>query len=379
MTARVLIVTEDESLGVRLGNSLQGSMCEPSFAHTLQEAAGLIASAKPIAVLLEAGLAAQDGSPELIQTWVQQHLDDSASAQKMLDELRRANTEKDRQVEQAHREVAQINVFLEQAQRELRTQLLNAVKVFSGLIELRSPVIAAHSRRVAEISKFIAMELGFSDHEVFDAYVAGLLHDIGKLSLHDDVLNIAVADMDGNARAELNKHPLRGQLVLSAMHDLHGVAAQVRHHHERFDGQGVPDGLFGDKIPKGARVLAVAEDFEELQLGWLSTKKLTEEEALKFIQGSSGKRYDPAVVAALPKAIEHLNATPKEGEVILHTAQLLPGMRVSRNLISPDGMLLMVHDGVVSDALIQHLFELKTTESIDLNVYVYKKSLPKPA
>ena len=279
------------------------------------------------------------------------------------------------QVDRAKKEVEQANLFLDQATRDLRTQLLSAVKVLSALIELRSPVLAQHSRRVADLSRFLALELSCSDFELLNIYIAAILHDIGKLGLSDHILDSAFMSLDGGHRLDLNKHPLRGYAVLAGLQDLHVSASYIRHHHERFDGQGIPDGLLGDKIPKGARILAVAEDYDELQLGWQSNKKLSDEQALAFIQGAVGKRYDPAVVEALPKALEHLNAYPREDESIVHVNDLQVGMKISRDLNSPEGMLLLAHDKMVTLALIQRLKEFKYKGQNGTKVYVYKNTI----
>jgi HD-GYP domain-containing protein (c-di-GMP phosphodiesterase class II) len=201
------------------------------------------------------------------------------------------------------------------------------------------------------------------------------LHDIGKIGLPDLALGVA-SNAEGTLKMEWNKHPAKGQSILSGLQDLHVPARFVRHHHERFDGQGLPDGLLGDEIPLGARILAVAEDYDELQLGWLDKRKFDEAGALLFIQGSSGRRYDPNVVAALPKALEHLKVHPREDEVILRAFDLSSGMKVSRDLVGADGVLLLAHDRMVTSVLVQRLQDLKRSGAGDTKVYVYRNTVP---
>lgn len=280
------------------------------------------------------------------------------------------------QVERAKKEVEQANLFLDQASRDLRTQLLSSVKVLSMLLELRSPVLAQHCRRVAELSRFLAKELGCSDSETLQIYIAATLHDIGKLGFSDSEL-LAPSAEDGGLKVEWNKHPAKGQSVLMGLQDLHTPARYIRHHHERFDGQGIPDGLREDEIPLGSRIIAVAEDYDELQLGWVTKKRFEDGEALQFIQGASGKRYDPNVIDVLPKALERLKAYPREDEVVLRVVDVRVGMKISRDLVGPDGVLLMARDRMVTSTLIQRLEDFKLKGHGDTKVYLYKSTVPK--
>lgn len=287
-------------------------------------------------------------------------------------ELETLNAELDKRVEARTQEVMQTNLFLDQAHHELKLQFLSAVKVFSNLMEMRSPNMGGHSRRVGELARGLAREMELPDNEQRDIYIAALLHDIGKIGLSDHALFNPIVDLDGNARAALMKHPVQGQLALMGLSELATAGRLIRHHHERFDGQGFPDGLLKKTIPVGSRILAVAEDYDELQQGWLANKKLTEAEALEFIQNASGKRYDPDVLEHLPAALEKLRAAPREDEKLLGVAELKPGMILMRDLLSHDGLLLVGKDGVVSPHLIEHLKENDGRDSHPIRVYVHK-------
>ena len=184
-------------------------------------------------------------------------------------ELEAQTTKLNQQLESQRQETHQIQLMLEQAQRELRMQYLAAVKSFSNLMELRSPQLAAHGLRVAELARLIAKELHASDSALQDIYVAALLHDIGKLGLSDEILFKPVVELKGEARVALMKHPMKAEAAFHGLSEMTHVIEIIRHHHERYDGQGFPDGLAGDSIPLGARIVAAAEDYDELQQGWL--------------------------------------------------------------------------------------------------------------
>lgn len=287
-------------------------------------------------------------------------------------ELEQVNEQLDNRVATRTRELTQANKFLEQSYREMKTQFLHSIKVFSNLMELRAPSMGGHSRRVAELSRLLAREIAMEDEEVHRVYQAALLHDIGKIGLTDKTLFTPVADLNGEARAALMKHPVTAQKALLALPEMHAVATLIRHHHERFDGLGFPDGLMHEVIPLGSRVLAVAEDFDELQQGWIASKKLNMEDAQQFIEGSAGKRYDPVVVAALPAALEKLRMAPKEDEKLVSGETLKPGMVIMRDLISPEGLLLVPKEGVVTPAVVSHIQECELHLNYALKVYVHK-------
>lgn len=276
-------------------------------------------------------------------------------------------------------ETLQVQLMLDQTQRDMKMQYLAAVKSFSNFAELRSPQLAAHGLRVAELARLIAKELHVSDSALQDIYVAGLLHDIGKIGLNDDTLFKPVVELKGAARVALMKHPMRAQAALHGMNDMGAVIEMIRHHHERYDGQGFPDGLAGEHIPLGARILAVAEDYDELQQGWLAAKEFDELQAQTFIQGATGKRYDPLVTSVLPTALDKLRAAEKPHEKIQHGEDLLEGMMLTRDFSGPDGFLWLSKDHVVSRHFIDRVREAERLHNTQLKIYTKRTGTPKRA
>ena len=304
-----------------------------------------------------------------------------AEAQALADRLREEavqlkdeNSGLTRQLDSQRAETHQIQLMLEQVQRDIRMQYLAAVKSFANLIELRSPQLAAHGRHVAELARLIAKELRATDSVLQDIYVAGLLHDIGKLGLDDETLFKPVVELKGEPRVALMKHPMKAESVFHGLAEMSHVAQIIRHHHERYDGQGFPDGLVGEKTPLGARILAVAEDYDELQLGWLATKEFDEHEAQAFLMGAAGKRYDPKVIAVLPVALEKLRAAEKPHEKILHGEDLCEGMVLSRDFAGPDGFMWLSKDHVVSRHFIDRIREAEQLHGVPLRIYTVKRA-----
>ncbi|MCR2746218.1 HD-GYP domain-containing protein [Limnobacter parvus] len=294
-------------------------------------------------------------------------------------ELEGRNDKLGQQLESQMAETHQIQLMLEQVKRDMRMQYLAAVKSFSNLIELRSPQLASHGRRVAELARLIAKELNASETALQDIYVAALLHDIGKLGLDNETLFKPVVELKGDARVALMKHPMKAEATFHGLAEMTNVSAIIRHHHERYDGQGFPDGLAGESIPLGARILAAAEDFDELQLGWLASKEFDEQQAQAFLQGAAGKRYCPIVISVLPVALEKLKASEKSHEKILHGEDLCEGFMLSRDFVGPDGFMWLSKDHAVSRHFIDRVREAELKNGVAMKIYVVKTAGTKSA
>lgn len=287
-------------------------------------------------------------------------------------DLQLAQTGLEKTVESQKREIHQVQSMLDKAHRNIKMQYLGAVKSFSRLMELRSPLLVAHSLRVAELARLIAKDMNCDDEVLQDIYVAGLLHDIGKLGLDDNTLFKPLVSLNGERRVALMKHPMRGQWTFQGLSEMTRVAAIIRHHHERYDGQGFPDGLAEKSIPLGARILAVAEDYDELQMGWLAAKEFDDQQAQAFLVGASGKRYDPTVIAALPAALEKLRAAEKAHEKIMKVEDLHEGLVLARDFVGPDGFMWLSKDQVVSRHFIDRVREGELQHGVPLKIYTVK-------
>jgi response regulator RpfG family c-di-GMP phosphodiesterase len=268
-------------------------------------------------------------------------------------------------------EVRQTMGFLEVAHKELKNSFLTSLKVFSNLMELREGAMAGHSRRVADHARRLAQRLGLSDNEVQDVMFAGLLHDIGKIGLSDRLLHKPFSALTTEERAEVVKHPATGQAALMALENMKEAASLIRSHHERFDGMGYPDGLSGMAISRGARILAVANDYDALQTGSLLSRRLTENEAREFLLEGRGKRYDPKVTDVFLEMLGGIDTSAYAGpEVKIPASALRRGMALARDLVSPEGLLLLSKDYLLDDAMIGQIRSFEQAEGRPLVIYV---------
>jgi putative nucleotidyltransferase with HDIG domain len=166
------------------------------------------------------------------------------------------------------------------------------------MIEVQVPSLAGHCRRVSRYAQFIARELGLSAAEVGDIRMAAELHDIGETRVHGSIL--AAQDELTPGQAELiREHPVSGAEMVQEIPSLCRLAPLVRHHHERWDGSGYPDGLAGQEIPLGARIIAVADVFDALNSERPYRRAYSTSDALRHLARNAGILYDPEVVDAL--------------------------------------------------------------------------------
>lgn len=285
-------------------------------------------------------------------------------------ELKELNSGLEQKVQERTRELEQANASLKVANERQKQNFLVSIKTFSGLMELRSGGVAGHARRVADQARKLAAHLGVDAKSQQDIFLAGLLHDIGKIGFSDAMLAKPVPRMNGEEMGLYRKHALAGESALMPLDELKGAAHLIRAHHERFDGQGFPDGLQGLAIPLGARILSVVNDYDGLQIGTLADKLLNRDEALAMLVRSRGKRYDPQVVDAFVELLGGIAQEPPSRDVAVAAADLQPGMVLARDLVGRDGALLLAADYVLDESLVRQIQNYARREGIALTLQV---------
>lgn len=178
---------------------------------------------------------------------------------------------------------------------QLRQDFLDTIEILASLIELYDQYTGGHSRSVKEISVKLAQKIGLSERDVEEIKIAALLHDIGKVGIKDHILNKA-GPLTEEEFSLVKQHPVTGEMALKKIKGFAGPRMIIRHHHERYDGNGYPDGLSADQIPLGARILAVADAFDAMTSDRAYRKAMDKERALKEIIRFKGTQFDPLVV-----------------------------------------------------------------------------------
>ncbi len=181
---------------------------------------------------------------------------------------------------------------------------------FTHFIESNHSDLEHHSSRVSIFAVAIAREMGLSKEETKIIERAGYLHDIGKIGINE-LIWFKPGSLTEEEWAEVKKHPEIGKKIIELSKHLHMEQPVVRHHHERFDGKGYPDGLSDKKIPLAARILAVADAYDAMTSSRPYREAMQPLEAIEELKKCNGTQFDPEVVNAFLKVIEKASAKIK--------------------------------------------------------------------
>jgi len=184
----------------------------------------------------------------------------------------------------------------------LRRQARETFERMTKSLMERDHYTGAHSEDVAALAQRVARELGLPEDEVERIGAAARVHDIGKIAIPDNILLKEDGLTDEEWKA-IEQHPVLSAELLKGLEIYDGSIEIIKYHHERWDGSGYPDGLRGEQIPLGARIIAVADTYNALTTDRPYHKAYSKEEALEIIAGMSGKELDPRVVEAFLKVI----------------------------------------------------------------------------
>jgi putative nucleotidyltransferase with HDIG domain len=181
---------------------------------------------------------------------------------------------------------------------QLQRSICQSLLGLANALEAKDPYTRGHSERVGAWAGRIAGALGLASTEVDIVMQAGLLHDIGKIGVPEVVLRKR-GPLEREEWALMRNHPIVGAQIVAPFEFFAAGALIVRHHHERWDGSGYPDGLLGPAIPLGARIVAVADVFDALTSDRPYRQALPRETALAYLAEEAGRTLDADVVAAL--------------------------------------------------------------------------------
>jgi HD-GYP domain-containing protein (c-di-GMP phosphodiesterase class II) len=182
--------------------------------------------------------------------------------------------------------------------RQLQRAICQSLLGLANALEAKDPYTRGHSERVGARARRLASALGLPPDEIDTVTQAGLLHDIGKIGVPETVLRKRGA-LDHAEWALMRNHPLIGAQIVAPFDFFAGGALVIRHHHERWDGSGYPDGLVGAAIPLGARIVAVADVFDALTSDRPYRPALARDAALAYLTEEAGRTLDPDVVAVI--------------------------------------------------------------------------------
>ena len=196
---------------------------------------------------------------------------------------------------------------LQRKNRELKQAYRDTVNAVVNTLEARDPYTHGHTERVTRIAKSIASSIAvkkdLDEDDLFTIEIGALLHDVGKIGVPDAVLR-KPGPLEVGELLQIQEHPAKGKHILDNIPYLEQALPCILHHHERFDGQGYPEKIAGEKIPLPGRIISVADAFDAMTSNRPYREKMDYRSAFHEIEKNAGKQFDPEIVEALGKLLK---------------------------------------------------------------------------
>ncbi len=186
------------------------------------------------------------------------------------------------------------------ARERLSNEIMHAL---SQAVDAKDHYTNGHSTRVAEYAREIARRMGKSEKECDEIYCMGLLHDVGKIGVHEDILN-KPGKLTADEFDQIKKHTVVGYEILRTITEIPGLSTGARWHHERYDGTGYPDGLPGGEIPEEARIICVADCYDAMTSKRSYSHPKTQQEVKDEIKRCMGSQFDPQIAEIMLSMID---------------------------------------------------------------------------
>jgi response regulator RpfG family c-di-GMP phosphodiesterase len=312
-------------------------------------------------------------------------------------ELTELNQDLEKKIQERTLEIRMKSQALAEANASLERSFVDTIRLLSSLVETLNPRLGSYLNFVAQLAKRMGQGFGLDKPEQEQIEIAGMLHDIGLLGLPKILLDKNMEDMVEAELKLFKQHPIIGQICLQPVERLDPVGAIVFSHHENYDGSGFPDGLKGEQIPLGARIIRVAADYTGMIRKWPKdigdirqrAKKylghpakhivtddpqiLSQEIIRQLLFRQARHQYDPDVVNILIQILEEDQETNKkhgEKSISISLWFLKPGMKLTQELRIRDGRLLLARGSVLNAAMISAIQKLAKTVLIDERIEI---------
>lgn len=263
---------------------------------------------------------------------------------------------------------------------QLETNFFKTIMMFVDLMGLYDPFLGGHVKRVAVLAERTGRKFQLGDKKLQELEIAGLLHDLGRMGMPEKMRDVPIKELSEKEIEVLSEQTVMTQRVLSPIERLTDVGVIIRSHLEWMDGRGFPDGLKNDAIPLGARILCVANAYDEVKNRRRfkqhrpADSKSGEEAAVAHLKESVGKQFDGKVVDKLLEALEEIKLG-QMGAMTVMVNELKEGMTLADDMYSDDGKLLLAKDNQISAIQVARIQNFhKITGSIGGKIYVYQKT-----
>lgn len=192
---------------------------------------------------------------------------------------------------------------LQRAMGELESLSMGTIRALADALDAKCDYTAGHSLRVSRIAVVIGKKLDLDDDHLRDIELGGILHDIGKIGVPESIL-WKPDKLTDEEKEIMARHPVKSAQIIGELKGLKRAREYVKHHHEYFDGSGYPDGLSGEAIPIGARLIMVSDAYDAMTTDRPYRKSIGHDNAINELKRMAGKQFDPAVVDALLELVK---------------------------------------------------------------------------
>ncbi|SEQ79437.1 Response regulator c-di-GMP phosphodiesterase, RpfG family, contains REC and HD-GYP domains [Amphritea atlantica] len=252
------------------------------------------------------------------------------------------NLELEERVQLRTRQIRQAMTRVEQANSQIKTNHRATLKVFYNLISLNPHLGGKQAIQISELCELIARHLELTPSEVTTIHLAGLISELGLLSLPEKILALPLCKLSSTETKLFLEHPVKAYIALAPAENLNDVAEIIKYQYEQVCGAGTPDGLLENQIPLGARILSVARDYVHSINGKRYDICKSSHDTLRQLNRDSGTIYDKQIVQLLPELIPQLeHKALKSSERLVTSMQLEAGMELSRSIYNQNEILLL--------------------------------------
>ncbi|PPD30818.1 MAG: two-component system response regulator [Methylomonas sp.] len=272
-------------------------------------------------------------------------------------QLKELNASLEEKVEKRTEQLKLSLLRIDQAHDALKKQYAESVKVFAKTIEMRPGIKSGHAIYMAESAREVGVRMGLDVAQLKDLVYAGLLLQIGKMSLPDSLLTQSQMSMSSQQKRRFLNHAQEGGNLLKGIEPLQNAAMIIHHQYENYDGSGEPAGLKGGDIPLGARILSVIRDYITYLDGSITGTAMTTEQVKSRLQSKKHSHYDPEVVDSFLAVLKESEQSSDERPVVeISWTQLQPGMEVAEVI---SNQVLYLKDQILSEKNIEDILNLR--------------------
>jgi len=293
------------------------------------------------------------------------------------EELKELNSNLEEKVQLRTEEITKKNKLLNALYEELDASFVESVSLFANLLEIRDYHASVHSRKIGSLSREVAEKLGMAEGKLKDVEIAALLHDIGKIGVPDQVIRTPLTDLTDEELSLYRRHPEIGEAAVRNVKRLKRAGLLIRRHHELYDGSGFPDGLKGENIPDGSRIICNADSLYRMADTSSVGEAYSLEKAVEYIEHRKGSFFDPMLVEIFMDVLK-----TKRDEIAQRAVKevtigdLSEGMKLAGDLITGSGILLAPEGAIIKGGYLEKILSFNMIDPIAGKILVFVEETP---